>query len=252
MAHIMSRDVKTRSDVLPSLYATTDISAFPRETVRAGARLIPADSYCYNEVDLRHKQLIAELDPPELRFPDDTVLWAQHVHEHPLVNTYQRTHDGSAQKISDYLSQRQFHQLGLYQELYRPFRTEDQWSITLASPSSSLIVLTVSRSRRTFSERDRVLLNLLRFHLMYAYQNALVITQRNAALGLQAGKRMTRRELDILTLLAQGKINKEIANSLGLSAHTIRSRLEDMYEKLGVTTRTAAVRRFLEAHGKVC
>ena len=247
MVWITHRDINTLSDILPSLYATTDLDAFPQQTLRALARVVPAEIYGYNEVDLQRRQLAAELDPPEARFPDDALLWALHMHEHPVLRAYQRTHDGSARKISDYLSQRQFHQLPLYQEVYRPLRTEDQWAVVLASPSSRVISLTVSRSRRTFSERDRLLLNLLRLHIIYAHQNAVVTTQRNKALGLKHGEGITRREADILAALAQGKTNKEIANSLGLSVHTVRSRLEDLYGKLGVNTRTAAVRRFLEA-----
>jgi len=52
---------------------------------------------------------------------------------------------------------------------------------------------------------------------------------------------LTRRELEILGLLAQGKSNKEIARDLGLSPNTIKTHLANLYEKLGVRNRTQAV-----------
>lgn len=52
---------------------------------------------------------------------------------------------------------------------------------------------------------------------------------------------LTRRELEMLGFLAQGKSNKEIARDLGLSSNTIKTHLTNLYEKLGVKNRTQAV-----------
>jgi len=52
---------------------------------------------------------------------------------------------------------------------------------------------------------------------------------------------LTRRELEMLGFLAQGKSNKEIARDLGLSPNTIKTHLANLYEKLGVKNRTQAV-----------
>jgi len=100
-----------------------------------------------------------------------------HMHEHPLVNYHQRTGDGQAIKISDFLTQRQFHRLGLYNELYRRLDVEHQMSITLPSSPSLVIGITLNRSRQDFSERDRLLLNLLVPHLLQAWHNAEAVTQ---------------------------------------------------------------------------
>jgi HD-GYP domain-containing protein (c-di-GMP phosphodiesterase class II) len=51
---------------------------------------------------------------------------------------------------------------------------------------------------------------------------------------------LTRREADILVLLARGLSNPEIASSLTISRKTVSSHLEHIYTKLGVTTRTEA------------
>jgi len=53
---------------------------------------------------------------------------------------------------------------------------------------------------------------------------------------------LTPRELATLRLMADGKSNKEIANELGISDRTVKTHLGHLFEKLGVTSRTEAVK----------
>ena len=53
---------------------------------------------------------------------------------------------------------------------------------------------------------------------------------------------LTPRELSTLRLMADGKANKEIANDLGISERTVKTHLGHLFEKLGVTSRTEAVK----------
>jgi DNA-binding CsgD family transcriptional regulator len=57
--------------------------------------------------------------------------------------------------------------------------------------------------------------------------------------------RLTAREREVLAWVARGKTNAEIAQLLWLAPSTVRKHLENVYAKLGVSTRTAAVARFL-------
>jgi len=51
---------------------------------------------------------------------------------------------------------------------------------------------------------------------------------------------LTRREIDVLTLVAQGSTNKEIAEALFVSPHTVNRHLGNLFNKLGVSSRAAA------------
>ena len=53
---------------------------------------------------------------------------------------------------------------------------------------------------------------------------------------------LTPRELSTLRLLADGKANKEIANELDISERTVKTHLAHLFEKLGVTSRTEAIK----------
>lgn len=58
---------------------------------------------------------------------------------------------------------------------------------------------------------------------------------------------LSPREREVLTLLAQGLLQKEIADQLGISYHTVQTHTARIYEKLQVRSRAQAVAKFLKA-----
>lgn len=58
-------------------------------------------------------------------------------------------------------------------------------------------------------------------------------------------EKLTKREQEILALLAKGFLYKEIADQLGITLSTVRAHLHAVYEKLHVQSRTEAVVKFL-------
>ena len=52
---------------------------------------------------------------------------------------------------------------------------------------------------------------------------------------------LTRRELDVLRLLADGATNRRIAGTLGIAPSTVGTHVEHIFAKLGVSNRAAAV-----------
>ena len=59
-------------------------------------------------------------------------------------------------------------------------------------------------------------------------------------------EQLTAREAEILALLAQGFLYKEIGERLGISLSTVRTHLHTIYGKLHVQSRTEAVVKYLE------
>lgn len=57
---------------------------------------------------------------------------------------------------------------------------------------------------------------------------------------------LTAREMEVLQRMAAGLANKQIALALNISEHTVKFHLSSLYAKLGVSSRTEAVRRGLE------
>src|SRR5215813_657343 len=53
---------------------------------------------------------------------------------------------------------------------------------------------------------------------------------------------LTPREIATLRLMADGKANKEIASELAISERTVKTHLGHLFEKLGVTSRTEAIK----------
>ncbi|MCR4424849.1 MAG: LuxR C-terminal-related transcriptional regulator [Firmicutes bacterium] len=59
--------------------------------------------------------------------------------------------------------------------------------------------------------------------------------------------RLTRAEKTVMALLAEGKTNRAIARELFISVNTVKTHVRSIFQKLGVGTRSSAVRRALEA-----
>jgi two-component system NarL family response regulator len=57
---------------------------------------------------------------------------------------------------------------------------------------------------------------------------------------------LTARELDVLRLIVGGKSNKEIGESLNISEATVKTHINNILSKLGVTDRTQATTMALQ------
>jgi DNA-binding CsgD family transcriptional regulator len=145
-------------------------------------------------------------------------------------------------KNADFYSRRQWHSVGMYQEVMRPQGFEHEMQLCLpgspgpdAGPGRTVRVFFLREPGPDFSERDRALLTLLRPHLLEAYLEA---ERRRSPV-----PNLTLRQWELLRLIAAGSTNIQIARQLGLSEGTVRTHLENIYERLDVSNRTAAVAR---------
>jgi DNA-binding CsgD family transcriptional regulator len=62
----------------------------------------------------------------------------------------------------------------------------------------------------------------------------------------QGGKSLSTRESEIMSLIADGHTNGEIASSLFLAEKTVKNHVRSIYSKLGVASRSAAIARWLD------
>lgn len=102
-------------------------------------------------------------------------------------------------------------------------------------PGTHLRLLAFRGPGADFTGKDRFLLELLRPHFAQAYGRA--------ADAHRPTPRLTRGELEVLRMVADGYTNRQIARRLERSEGTVRTHLNNVYERLGVTNRTAAVQQ---------
>jgi DNA-binding CsgD family transcriptional regulator len=171
---------------------------------------------------------------------DEEAYW-QHYQDCPPVCYPQRGGDlRQVIKISDFYSARQWRNTAIYRDYYRVADVEHRLVLFLPargwSPKDATLQLAFSRGPGPdFSERERALLTLLRPHLYEAYLDAERGRRRTPPL--------TPRQWDLLRLIAEGYTNSQIARRLDLSEGTVRKHLENIYRKLQVSSRTAALTR---------
>ena len=81
---------------------------------------------------------------------------------------------------------------------------------------------------------------------VHALAQGLIVGERSLLFPSEmpglANSPLTDREQEVLTLLSRGLANKQIANELGISEHTVKFHISSIYAKLNVTNRTEALR----------
>jgi DNA-binding CsgD family transcriptional regulator len=79
------------------------------------------------------------------------------------------------------------------------------------------------------------------YRLTLGRANQRTPTERNTRAIASLG--ISERELEVLELLAAGHSNKEIADRLYVSPHTVKTHVGHLYDKMEVTRRTEAVQK---------
>jgi DNA-binding CsgD family transcriptional regulator len=178
VTRISHSDYERLSAALRELYAHTDFHSLPRFMISLQRRVVPCEISTYNEIDAAANVLRVvhdyPLDDAEKLFPQ----FMAHLDEYPISTHFAQTGDGSPTKMSDYLSNREFQRLGLYNEFYRHFGIRYQIAFFLPRCSGdSQILMGLQRLHRDYTERDRLILGLLSSHFEQAWQNARTLGQ---------------------------------------------------------------------------
>lgn len=165
------------SVLIDELNVATGVATFSRRLLRLLQPLVPYDIATYNEIDPHAGQITVLAEPAESLPDGGEQLFMAHAAEHPILLHTREHREQRAMKLSDFLSQRQLHQRGIYREFFGPLGIEHQMVVTLPAAPPLVIGVALNRGRGDFSERERRLLNLLRPHVERAHGNALAWTR---------------------------------------------------------------------------
>jgi DNA-binding CsgD family transcriptional regulator len=188
-------------------------------------RLVPADYVTYNEIDRQRRRVVYLGDPADWPAPPGALQAFQaHLHEHPMLTQYWRTRETAPLKFSDFLTRRQLHDLGLWQEFFLPMGLEHQLTCVLSRAARYRIGLAFNRAPGApdFSERDRLVLALLQPHLVQAYESAAAITRMLGDRGMLEAALETQ-EASIVVVGPDGRIGPLSASA--------RRRLEEYFDR---------------------
>jgi DNA-binding CsgD family transcriptional regulator len=302
MAILVLKDTQKLNQAIQQIYSLHDRDTFGVAALAIVDRLVPSDWPLFHVTDVRTFQVEDTFLPgfPALS-PELLRVKMASIHENSIAQNMVQALQGAC-KISDFISEPQLHyREAWYQQFLRPLDIADQMMLFLPNAAGSwaqlaqanvtLVGFALNRSARTFTERDRLILNLLRPHLAQAYGTAqlpdeLWLWVRHQVKALDAaalcvpftiersGKKLTvrlvadwerdrhtlfleedttlpleclpalglsQRETEVMRWLMQGKDNTTIALEMGIHVGTVRKHLENIYGKLGVQSRTAAI-----------
>jgi DNA-binding CsgD family transcriptional regulator len=230
-----SDDLTPVLDLLAAAESAPDPASLRAGAVAALATLVPCDHVVWGELD------VASLAPRAIAASGgagagiDLTAFARHVGEHPLVLHHLRTGTDAPLLLSDFVSRRELHALGVYEDFYRPLGTEHALCVALRGRGVA-VGIAFHRSRRDFRPAERRLVARVRPALRTVLRHEDALRDTPQPLTHPA---LTRRESEVLEQVAAGRSNGEVAALLGLSPRTVEKHLEHVYAKLQVPGRFA-------------
>jgi len=222
-------------DAAARLGATTASDELRSLTARLAFELLPVDRSGWVQIDSASKRLRGVHWPYQVsnvleQLPRD-------LDAVPLVSPLRAQGLGSPLRISDVMTRRQWHATPIWAELYGPNGGEYQLATVLGMHGTVMHTLSLFRSDRDFGARDVALATEFARHVRVAARRISRQHPDPADLGL------TPRQLEALRELEAGATVRQAASQLGVTVKTMENHLQDVYRRLGVNNRVAALRR---------
>ncbi|MEW5990516.1 MAG: helix-turn-helix transcriptional regulator [Chloroflexota bacterium] len=211
--------------------------------------VVACDAVGYQHVDLRTRQFLPGTvgtgSIPDAGDDDEAQYWA--AGPCPLTEYRDRTRDLRAARLVDVIGLRRYRELPICRDYYGPIGIHPLLDLGVSTEPGHFrsIILFRGGDAPGYSERDRDVLELLRPHFQAREARAELYRHLAGDVVAAADERdvdaaLTLREREIVHLVGQGKTNAEIAAELWITPGTVKKHLEHVYEKLGVSGRTAA------------
>ena len=213
-------DYQQTLEVIGALGVATSPRDLQHKIVPLLAKVVPADIISYTEVNPATGHVTGIIHPDEFNLSQITAALQRYMHEHPVIAHVMQTGSSEALRISDFISQSEFHDTGLYMELYRGLGVEYQIAITVPTRKPLIGALVLNRRSLDFSERDRTVLNLLRPHLANAFEMAYITARLQRRLSRHKG---------VLDHLPEGVVLLQGATRVGMWTNKARFWLDKYF-----------------------
>ncbi|WP_053380594.1 response regulator transcription factor [Nitrospira moscoviensis] len=178
MPKLSSKDFYRLSNFLVEIYRLGTHNEWVNHLLPSLHTLIPSDRASYNEMRYGKTNHISVKT-----YPDDSALrrplvpvFEQYTHEHPSASYVRKTGLRPALRWSDVQDPKDFEKTTLYNEYFRHFDTRHQLAVALSMSPSLLVPVALNRGSRDFSDRETLMLNLLRPHLIQSFRNSRTLT----------------------------------------------------------------------------
>jgi DNA-binding CsgD family transcriptional regulator len=170
--------------VIAAIAHIDDPAKFGLKALEALALAVPFDSGSFNEIDLESGRAVVVALPDGVPDGNDETYRAfpRLVRQNPILQYQDRTGEGNARRLSDFLSTDELHRLELYQRIYRPRGVEFQVAIGLATKHPLMIAFALNRRLMDFSARELAVLDALRPNLVQAHRNVQALHGMEGAL----------------------------------------------------------------------
>ena len=246
----------SRSDLEAVLDFAGEVVTSAREPERQGERLVTGiarmadvdvNLILYARIDATYRAHDVTLLGDRPRPASDDFIEAVRSDENPYAAHAARTHQPHfrATRLHDLVDRARFRRTRLYQLM--PLADVPSAQMRMPAQAGSWWQLEVLRPGRQLTDRQLALLDAARPWLeLYEDRRALmaqVAAIRASSPDHHAASRLSAREQEVLDRVADGASNQDVADALGIAPGTVRKHLENIYAKLEVTSRTAALAR---------
>ncbi len=210
-------DLAAVLDILPGLYRLQDLSALAPVMLAQLDRVIPSLMSTYNEIDLATGKTTIVTHPPERAEEMASTLapGVPAMASHPLMARFANAEHDEIVSISDVVSREEWLRNPFYLVAQRPVGLEDSLVLPLMNSMRRFAFICFNRGERSFSARERELAELLRPHLVTAYENAREFTEAKA-LSLLSISAMNRAAVGIALVDAGARIVHMNSKASGL------------------------------------
>ncbi|MGI9294438.1 MAG: response regulator transcription factor, partial [Pseudomonadales bacterium] len=142
--------------------------------------------------------------------------------------------------IDEQLTETELLQSAYYREFMLPLKHRHVADMFLRRDQDIIAVLTMLREPELgpFSDAELALLRRLQPFIQYSLNTVYLPKRYRERDSVQKTYQLTDRELDVVELIVSGASNKLIARQLALSLATVKTHIQHIFQKVGVSSRT--------------